>query len=110
MADIDRNDAVKAYRALGLLMQQIPEETPIAEWSVRGGSIDVLHGHFGMSDDDIRRNMRHLAKLLDFTHDEQPAKDGKRRIALYGTVANVNVDISVLVKPCACACHSEGEA
>lgn len=99
--------SIRAYGALGLLMQETPITARIAEWSVRGDSIEVMHGSFGLTDDEKRRSMRRIANALGFTYDEQPNSDtsAKNKIAVFGVFDGVNVDFWVLVDRCACGCH-----
>lgn len=103
-------ELLKAHRALGLLIQRIPINTPWWRWSVVRDSVSfdkfAVEGHLGTVPNGhaSRAIVMGIAEQFGFEYAEKPHGDGKNIITATGIHADVNVKVFDLVAPCACGC------
>lgn len=108
-----RTNDLRAHRAMGLLMQLIPDDMTFTGWTITGSSsvdamLDVTAT--GVSDDQARGRMRWLGRLLDgFEFTERPHNATRNRVALKGIVGGVDAELWVLLAPCHCRCHGASD-
>jgi hypothetical protein len=98
-----------AARALCLLVQMVPVDIPIDEWSITDGCVQARHSVDGLSPNQVRASMRRLALRLGegFIQEEFPVGNGMNKAAVVGRLAGVAVRVWVLALACECGCHEE---
>ncbi len=105
-------DALRAHRALGLLMQRVPLDIPMWRWSVCSGIVDSTDNTLGIdahlgelaNDHASRAAIMKLAEQFGIDFTEKPHINGKNIVSAHGRYAGVPVRFWTLVAPCMCGC------
>lgn len=94
----------QAMRVEGLLLQMIPADIDLAEWTIRHDGIEITPSQDG-TDDEQRYILRRLVKILGFEFAERPCSPTMNRVSAVGSVNGVRVELWNTLRPCTCKCH-----
>lgn len=105
-------EALRAHRALGLMVQRIPLDIPMWRWSICSGitsSTDNALGidaHLGelANDHASRAAVMKLAEQFGLEYIEKPHINGRNIVSANGRYAEAPVKLWTLVNPCTCGC------
>lgn len=104
-----RERLLRCHQVLGELIEAVPADIVIASWGMNGG-IDAHLSSYGLTDAQIRAEVRSLAGLFGLVYDERDHGSNQNIVTAAGEVEGVPVRFWKLVARCSCDCGKAASA
>jgi hypothetical protein len=98
-----KEQQLRSHQVLGELIAAVPADITIAGWGINSG-IDAHLSSHGLTDAQIRAEVRSLAGLFGLAYDEKDHGSNQNIVTATGHVGGVPVRFWKLVARCTCDC------